>query len=242
MRNNGFSSRRSITIALAAAGLLAAAGFGIFQHASFAAEAAVVIPPPVVDEKSAEGMETAVFAGGCFWGVQGVFQHVKGVSSAVSGYAGGEQSTAEYHAVGSGKTGHAESVEVTFDPAEISYGKLLQVFFSVAHDPTQLNRQGPDWGPQYRSAIFPRNAEQEKVAAAYVAQLDATKLFGRKIVTTLEGTKAFYRAEDYHQDYLTLNPDQLYIVYNDLPKIENLKRLYPDLYREKPVLVTPAKS
>jgi peptide-methionine (S)-S-oxide reductase len=227
---------------LAVAGLLAVSGLGIFQQTSFAAEQAVVIPPPAVDEKPAAGMEKAVFAGGCFWGVQGVFQHVKGVSSAVSGYAGGEQSTAEYHAVGSGRTGHAESVEVTFDPAEISYGKLLQVFFSVAHDPTQLNRQGPDWGPQYRSAIFPQNAEQEKVARAYIGQLDATKLFGRKIVTALEEAKPFYRAEDYHQDYLTLNPDQLYIVYNDMPKIENLKRLFPDLYREKPVLVMQAKS
>ena len=227
---------------LAVAGLLAAAGLGTFQYASFAAEEAVIIPPPAVDEKPAAGMEKAVFAGGCFWGVQGVFQHVKGVSSAVSGYAGGEQSTAEYHTVGNGRTGHAESVEVTFDPAEVSYGELLQVFFSVAHNPTQLNYQGPDMGTQYRSAIFPQNSEQQNVAAAYIRQLDKAKLFGGKIVTTLEGAKPFYPAEDYHQDYLTLHPDQPYIVYNDLPKIENLKRLFPDLYSEKPMLVMLAKS
>ena len=173
MRNKRFSFRRSTALAaLAGAGLLAAAGLGIFQHASFAAEAAVVIPPPAIDEKPAVGMEKAVFAGGCFWGVQGVFQHVDGVSGAVSGYAGGEQSTADYNAVGSGRTGHAKSVEVTFDPAKVSYGKLLQVFFSVAHNPTQLDYQGPDRGTQYRSAIFPLSPEQEKVAAAYIGQLD----------------------------------------------------------------------
>ena len=202
----------------------------------------MVIPPPAIDEKTAYGMEKAVFAGGCFWGVQGVFQHVGGVSSAVSGYAGGEQSTAEYRTVGSGTTGHAESVEVTFDPSKVSYGTLLQVFFSVAHNPTQLNYQGPDHGTQYRSAIFPLSTKQQKVAAAYIEQLDKAKLFDDKIVTTLEGAKPFYPAEDYHQDYLTLHPDQPYIVYNDLPKVENLKRLFPDLYREKPVLVMQAKS
>ena len=240
---NLFSFRRGAAFAsLAAAGLIAAAGLGLLQQTSFAAEEAVKIPPPAVDEKPAAGMEKAVFAGGCFWGVQGVFQHVKGVSRAVSGYAGGEQSTAEYHAVGTGRTGHAESVEVTFDPAEVSYGKLLQVFFSVAHNPTQLNYQGPDRGAQYRSAIFPLSAEQEKVAAAYMVQLDEAKLFGGKIVTTLEGAKPFYPAEEYHQDFLTLNPTYPYIVYNDLPKIENLKRLFPGLYREKPVLVMQAKS
>jgi peptide-methionine (S)-S-oxide reductase len=239
---NGPSYPGSIVAALAGVGLLAAAGLGMFQHAGLAAEEAVVIPPPSIDEKPAAGMEKAVFAGGCFWGVQGVFQHVEGVSSAVSGYAGGDSSTADYPAVGSGRTGHAEAVEVTFDPAEVSYGKLLQVFFSVAHNPTQLNYQGPDRGTQYRSAIFPLSAEQEKVAAAYIGQLDKARLFGGKIVTSLEGAKPFYPAEDYHQDYLTLHPDQPYIVYNDLPKIENLKRLFPDLYREKPVLVMQAKS
>jgi peptide-methionine (S)-S-oxide reductase len=245
MRNpNGIFSNRpgSIIAAVTGVGLLAVAGLGIFQGTGVAAEKAVVIPPPSIDERPSGQLEKAVFAGGCFWGVQGVFQHVEGVSSAISGYAGGDESTAEYQTVGTGGTGHAEAVEVTFDPARISYGKLLQVFFSVAHDPTQLNRQGPDWGPQYRSAIFPQNAEQQKVAAAYVEQLDAAKLFGRKIVTTLESAKRFYPAEDYHQDYLTLHPDQLYIVYNDLPKIESLKRLFPDLYRDKPVLVMQAKS
>src|SRR5687768_10326587 len=187
MRNLLPFRHAAVFAGLAAAGLLAAASLGLFQHASFAAEEAVKTPPPSIDEKSKGGPEKAVFAGGCFWGVQGVFQHVKGVSSAVSGYAGGEQSTAEYHAVGSGRTGHAESVEVTFDPAKVSYGKLLQVFFSVAHNPTQLNYQGPDKGPQYRSAIFPQNAEQEKVAAAYIGQLDKAKLFSGKIVTSLEG-------------------------------------------------------
>lgn len=242
MRNHSPFRRRAAFAGLAAAVLLAAAGLGLFQQTSFAAEGAVVIPPPALDEKPVAGMEKAVFAGGCFWGMQGVFQHVKGVSGAVSGYAGGEQSTAEYHAVGTGRTGHAESVEVTFDPAEVSYGKLLQVFFSVAHNPTQLNYQGPDRGTQYRSAIFPLSAEQEKVAAAYIGQLDKARLFRGRIVTTLEGAKPFYPAEDYHQDFLTLNPTYPYIVYNDLPKIENLKRLFPDLYREKPVLVMQAKS
>jgi peptide-methionine (S)-S-oxide reductase len=238
-----FSIRiRSILATFAGTALLAAAGLGLFHPTSFAAEKAVVIPPPAVDARASAASEKAVFAGGCFWGVQGVFQHVEGVTSAVSGYAGGDKSAADYSTVSNGGSGHAESVEITFDPARITYGKLLQIFFSVAHDPTQLNRQGPDWGPQYRSAIFPENAEQEKVAAAYIRQLDTTKLFGREIVTTLEGAKPFYPAEDYHQDYLTLHPDQLYIIYNDLPKIENLKRLFPELYREKPVLVMPAKS
>ncbi len=236
------SIRTNSFAAFAGVGLLVAAGLGVFQGAGIAAEKAVAIPPPAIDQKSGGHLEKAVFAGGCFWGVQGVFQHVDGVTSAVSGYAGGDQSTADYSTVSSGGSGHAESVEVTFDPAKVSYGKLLQVFFSVAHDPTQLNRQGPDHGPQYRSAIFPQDAEQQKVAAAYIDQLDTTKLFERKIVTTLEGAKPFYPAEDYHQDYLTLHPDQPYIVYNDLPKIENLKRLFPGLYRGKPVLVMQAKS
>jgi peptide-methionine (S)-S-oxide reductase len=245
MRNpNGLFSNRfnSVVAAVAGVGMLAVAGLGVFQGVGLAAEKAVVIPPPSIDERPSGQLETAVFAGGCFWGVQGVFQHVDGVSNAVSGYAGGDKAAADYSAVSSGGSGHAESVEVTFDPARISYGKLLQVFFSVAHNPTQLNYQGPDKGPQYRSAIFPQNVEQQKVAAAYIAQLDAAKLFGKEIVTSLEGAKPFYPAEDYHQDYLTLHPDQPYIVYNDLPKIEHLKRLFPELYREKPVLVMQAKS
>jgi peptide-methionine (S)-S-oxide reductase len=199
-----------------------------------------VVPPPAVDEAAgSQTSEVAVLAGGCFWGVQGVYQHLKGVTNAVSGYAGGEASTAEYERVGTGRTGHAEAVEVTFDPRVVSYGTLLQVFFSVAHDPTQLNRQGPDEGPQYRSAIFPRGAEQLRIAKAYVAQLNQAKVFRAGIVTTMEMDRAFYRAEDYHQDFLELNPTYPYIVYNDLPKIANLKRLLPDRYRDTPVLVQP---
>ena len=236
------SSRFRLAIA-AAAGLLAAAALGISQTSTVAAEQAVAIPPPSLDATpGGDGLEKAVFAGGCFWGVQGVFQHVEGVAGAVSGYAGGKQATAMYQAVGTGLTGHAEAVEVTYDPAKVSYGKLLQVFFSVAHNPTQLNYQGPDRGTQYRSAVFPLNAEQEKVTKAYIAELDRAKLFDGEIVTTLEGAKPFYPAEDYHQDFLTRNPTYPYIVYYDLPKIENLKRLFPDLYREKPALVMQARS
>jgi peptide-methionine (S)-S-oxide reductase len=202
------------------------------------AEEARAIPAPLAETASAAKTEVAVLAGGCFWGVQGVFQHVDGVLQAVSGYAGGEADTAHYQTIGSGDTGHAESVQITFDPAKISYGKILQIYFSVAHDPTQLNYQGPDHGPQYRSTIFPAGDEQAGVAAAYIAQLDAAKVFSDPIVTTLEPGKAFYPAEDYHQDYLTLNPTSPYILVNDLPKVENLKRLFPELYRADPVLVT----
>ena len=184
----------------------------------------------------------AVFAGGCFWGVQGVFQHVEGVSNAVSGYAGGSAQTAHYEMVGLGDTGHAEAVQISYDPAKISYGKLLQVFFSVAHDPTQLNRQGPDTGTQYRTAIFPQDEAQAKVAKDYIAELNKARLFNAAIVTKLEPGQSFYPAEGYHQDYLTLNPSQPYIVYNDMPKIENLRKLFPDLYRNDPVLVSEAKT
>ncbi|RJF87316.1 peptide-methionine (S)-S-oxide reductase [Oleomonas cavernae] len=207
------------------------------------AEAAVVIPPPAIDVAAGSAeTATAVFAGGCFWGVQGVFQHVTGVTGAVSGYAGGAQDTAIYQIVGSGRTGHAEAVEISYDPRLVSYGTLLQVYFSVAHDPTQLNRQGPDTGTQYRSTVFPQNAEQQKITAAYIAQLNEAKVFAGPIATTLEPGKAFYPAERYHQDFLTLNPTYPYIVYNDLPKIENLERLFPALYREKPVLVGAATN
>jgi len=204
-----------------------------------AGEAAVVIPPPTDDiaAATAPATDTAVFAGGCFWGVQGVFQHVKGVSNAVSGYAGGEAKTAKYDMIGSGRTGHAEAVRITFDPKQVSYGQLLQIFFSVVHDPTQLNRQGPDSGTQYRSAIFPANAEQMRVANSYIAQLDKAKVFPSKIATTIEPMKPFYAAEAYHQDYLKRNPSQPYIVFNDLPKIENFKRVFADRYREKAALV-----
>jgi len=208
---------------------------------AFAAEKAVSLPAPMQDTPSTAATETAVFAGGCFWGVQGVFQHTKGVINAVSGYAGGDKATAHYPIVSTGATGHAESVQVTYDPKQVSYGKLLQVFFSVAHDPTQLNRQGPDTGTQYRSAIFFRTPQQKDVAEHYIAQLDAAKVYPAKIVTQVTPLKEFYAAESYHQDYLTLHPDQPYIAYNDLPKIANLKAVMPQVYRGKPVLVSDAK-
>ena len=206
---------------------------------SFAAEAAVVIPAPADDvaATSAPAMQTAVFAGGCFWGVQGVFQHVKGVTNAVSGYAGGNASTAKYDTIGSGRTGHAEAVRISYDPKQVSYGKLLQIYFSVAHNPTELNRQGPDTGTQYRSTVFPVDADQARVAKSYIAQLDRTKVFGKAIVTTIEPGKTFYPAEAYHQDFLTRNPSHPYIVVNDIPKVENLKRVFPDAYKVQPALV-----
>lgn len=197
-----------------------------------------VIPLPAAEAAASAGdTETAVIAGGCFWGVQAVFQHMKGVSNAVSGYAGGTQQTARYDAVSSGATTHAEAVRITFDPKQISYGQILQIFFSVAHDPTQLNRQGPDSGTQYRSAIFPENAEQEKVAKAYIDQLNKAGIFKAAIVTKVTPGERFYPAEAYHQNYLKLHPSQPYIVFNDLPKIESLKRVYPDVYRPEAVLV-----
>ena len=195
-------------------------------------ERALLVPPPVLDQTSATvDHATAVFAGGCFWGVQGVFQHVKGVTNAVSGYAGGKRIDAHYENVGSGRTGHAESVEVTYDPHAISYGELLRIYFSVAHDPTQKNRQGPDTGTQYRSAIFPVDDEQQRVAQAYIAQLDQANVYGAPLATTVEPGKTFYAAEDYHQDFLTRNPTYGYIVINDLPKIDHLKQLFPEHYR-----------
>ena len=203
-----------------------------------AAEPSVAIPAPAVDQPAAgRHTETAVFAGGCFWGVQGVFQHVKGVTNAVSGYAGGAKDTAQYEVVSGGQTGHAESVQVTFDPEQVSYGKLLQVYFSVAHNPTELNFQGPDHGTQYRSALFPLDDGQRKVATAYVAQLESAKVFGKPIVTKIEPFKGFYAAEGYHQNFLTLNPDYPYIVYNDLPKVADLKKVFPSQYADKPALV-----
>jgi peptide-methionine (S)-S-oxide reductase len=209
------------------------------RHVPAAAQEGVTLPVPAVDLPQGNASSaTAVFAGGCFWGVQGVFQHVKGVTSAVSGYAGGEKSSAHYEVIGSGTTGHAESVQVIYDPRQVSYGRLLQIFFSVAHDPTQLNRQGPDYGTQYRSAIFPATAEEASVAKAYIAQLDQTRLFRKNIVTKIEPGRAFYPAEAYHQDFLTLHPTYPYIVVNDMPKIEDLKRRFPEVYRATPVLVS----
>ena len=204
----------------------------------------VSVPPPVLDapRPGTSGHQTAVISGGCFWGVQAVFQHVKGVSQAVSGYAGGTKETALYEVVSSGRTGHAESVQVTFDPAQISYGRILQIYFSVAHDPTQLNRQGPDTGPQYRSAIFYNDDSQKNVAQAYIAQLDKAGVFKYPIVTQVNQLTAFYPAEAYHQDYATLHPSSPYIAFNDLPKVDNLQRVFADLYRNSPVLVSAANQ
>jgi peptide-methionine (S)-S-oxide reductase len=192
----------------------------------------VVLPDPALDMPVAKpGNEVAVFAGGCFWGVEAVFEHVRGVKGATSGYAGGGAMTAHYAIVSTGRTGHAESVRVTYDPAQVSYGQLLKVFFSVAHDPTELNRQSPDVGPQYRSEIFTTSKAQQQVAQAYIRQLDAAKVFANPIVTVVEPLDGFHSAEQYHQDYLRLHPDEPYIVYNDAPKLVNLARLFPKLYR-----------
>jgi peptide-methionine (S)-S-oxide reductase len=190
-------------------------------------------PPPAADAPlaTAKSQQTAVLAGGCFWGIQAVFEHLKGVSSATSGYAGGYVKSPSYESVSMGVTGHAESVSITYDPSQISYGQILMIFFSVAHDPTQWNRQGPDTGSQYRSVIFYSNPEQKRIAEAYIAQLDAAKVYSRPIVTKVEPFKSFYPAENYHQDYLKSNPDNPYIVYNDLPKLENLKKLFPAMYQ-----------
>ncbi|MDE2367803.1 MAG: peptide-methionine (S)-S-oxide reductase MsrA [Burkholderiales bacterium] len=227
---------RLTTLALAAAG-----SYALLAHAG---ESAVVVPAPTTDLTPAPAatLQTAVFAGGCFWGVQGVFEHVAGVKVAVSGYAGGNADTATYEQVGSGRTGHAESVRVTYDPKAISYGRLLQIYFSVAHDPTELNRQGPDSGTQYRSTIFAADAEQARVARSYIDQINRAHVFGKPLATTVESLKGFYPAEAYHQDFLVLNPRYPYIVYNDLPKIDNLKRLFPAVYQSTPVLVGSAKQ
>jgi peptide-methionine (S)-S-oxide reductase len=197
----------------------------------------VVAAATVDNPKAAGAPQTAIFAGGCFWGVHGVFQHVKGVTRVVSGYAGGTAETANYQDVTSERTGHAEAVKITFDPQVISYGELLRIYFSVAHDPTQLNRQGPDTGPSYRSAIFPTNEQQAKIATAYIRQLTRTEAFAKPIVTRIEPYKGFYAAETYHQDYMLLHPNRPYIVINDLPKLANLKRLFPAMYRAEPVRV-----
>jgi peptide-methionine (S)-S-oxide reductase len=205
---------------------------------------AVNIPGPTVDEPvgTSGAHETAVLAGGCFWGVQGVFEHIKGVGSVVSGYAGGADSTAYYDVVSTGATGHAESVQITYDPSQITYGQLLQVYFSVVHDPTQLDRQGPDVGTQYRSAIFPQNATQTRIAESYIAQLNDAKVLGAPIVTRIENTGGFVPAEAHHQDFFNSNPTYPYIAINDMPKLDNLMRQYPNLYREQPVLVGAGSS
>jgi peptide-methionine (S)-S-oxide reductase len=224
-----------LSLCAAAVGALAIAAFAVAP--SRAAEDPVVIPPPTADVPPSESLQTAVVAGGCFWGVQGVFQHTAGVASAMSGYAGGSKMTATYEQVSTGSTGHAESVQIKYDPKKISYGKILQIFFSVVHDPTQLNRQGPDSGTQYRSAIFTTSEDQKKVADAYIAQLNAAKVYSKPIVTKVGALDGFFPAEAYHQDYLTLHPNQPYIAYNDLPKVENLKKIFAENYIDKPTLV-----
>ncbi len=225
----------------AAAVLLAGVVLQFVGRAS--ADESRVIPAPSMDEKAeSAGTETAVLAGGCFWGVQGVFQHVNGVISATSGYTGGSKDAAHYEMVSDGNTGHAESVRIVFDPHKVSYGHLLQIYFSVAHDPTELNYQGPDTGTQYRSAIFPTSQSQADIAHAYIEQLNHAKVFDANIVTKIEPARQFYAAENYHQDFLTTHPTYPYIVINDLPKIKNLQHLFPSDYRADPVLVTASAS
>jgi len=215
--------------------LLATAVIGALAACNFAGARSkpIALPDPKLDapKAAAKADAVAVFAGGCFWGVEAVFEHVKGVRDAVSGYAGGKSGSAQYETVSSGGTGHAESVKVTYDPAKVSYGELLKVYFSVAHDPTQLNRQSPDVGPQYRSEIFTTSAEQARIAKAYIAQLTAAKVFAAPIVTRVEPLPAFYPAEAHHQDYLRLHPDEPYIVFNDAPKLVHLKQMFPALYK-----------
>ena len=214
------------------------AGAFAIQSGAGAAEGAVLIPAPAIDEPAGAGPETVVFAGGCFWGVQGVFQHVKGVESALSGYAGGKAENPSYEQVSTETTGHAEAVKITFDPQKVSYGKLLQIFFSVVQDPTELNYQGNDHGTSYRSAVFTMSDAQKKVTNAYVAQLDAAKVFPAKIVTEVTPYSNFFQAEDYHQDNATtLNVNPGYIQYFDLPKIANLKAIFPEVWQDKPQLV-----
>jgi peptide-methionine (S)-S-oxide reductase len=225
-------------LALAAAGIL---GVGLLSGRlpARAEGAEKVLPPPAVDVPATGATQTAVLSGGCFWGVQGVFEHVRGVRKVLAGYAGGDAGTAHYETVSEGDTGHAESVQVVFDPKQITYGRILQIFFSVALDPTEVNRQGPDTGTQYRSEVFATDLAQHRAAAAYIAQLDQSHAFSRPIATRVDPLPGFYPAEDYHQDYLEHHPDQPYIAYNDIPKVESLKRLFPEAYLEKPVLAMP---
>lgn len=225
-------------LGLVALGGVAVSGLAAATGSANAIESSRRVPAPATTGKAdGSGRRTAVLAGGCFWGVQGVFQHVKGVTGAVSGYAGGKRATAGYEEVSTGRTSHAEAVKITYDPKVVSYGKLLQIYFSVTTDPTTLNYQGPDHGSQYRSAIFPLNAEQKNVAQSYIAQLGKTGAFKRPIVTKIEPLPAFYPAEGYHQDFLARQPDYPYIVVNDMPKVEALKAVFPGQYRDKPVLV-----
>jgi peptide-methionine (S)-S-oxide reductase len=235
---------RTIAGPLGGAALVAlvVGAFALSLAGAKSAEPAIALPAPALGEAtdSAAAEEKVVLAGGCFWGVQAVFQHVKGVTEAMSGYAGGDKDAASYEQVSTGRTGNAESVEVTFDPRVVSYGTILQIYFSVAHNPTELNSQGPDSGSQYRSEIFAESEAQKRVAEAYIAQLDAAKAFGAPIVTRVEPLRGFTPAEAYHQNYATLNPDSPYIAYNDAPKVENLSRLFPGAFRKKPQLVAVA--
>lgn len=230
--------RRALLTGIAATALaLGAIGILPSNPAAIAAEGVVAAPAPAYDPPDGATSRTAVLAGGCFWGVQGVFSHVKGVTGAVSGYAGGQRATADYETVSGGGTGHAESVRITYDPRVVSYGSLLRIYFSVVADPTQLDRQGPDHGTQYRGALFPTTPEQAKVAQAYIDQLGRAKLWPAPIVTRIEAFRGFYPAEAYHQDFLALHPRYPYIAINDLPKVAALKRLYPQSWRDRPVLV-----
>jgi peptide-methionine (S)-S-oxide reductase len=231
-------AHRKSTGALIAGALLLAPLMMLASGHSRAAEPAVAIPPPALDETApASGLQTVVVAGGCFWGMQAIYEHTKGVTLAVSGYSGGSKETAHYQMVGTERTGHAESVSITYDPRQITLGKILQIYLSVAHNPTELNYQGPDSGTSYRSAIFYANDEQKRIAAAYIEQLDKAHAFASPIVTKLEPLTGFYPAEDYHQDFAVVHPAYPYIVFNDLPKVENLKRMFPDYYRDTPVTV-----
>lgn len=240
-----FAGKRASIAKLAGVAVLAV-GALVVQRQAASAELAVKLPSPVQDEKAfsrtGAHSETAVFAGGCFWGVQGVFEHVRGVKQVVSGYTGGAADTAQYETVSEGKSGHAESVQITYDPTQITYGHLLQIFFSVAHNPTELNYQGPDHGTQYRSAVFPVNGEQRTVAQAYIAQLSRAHVFSAPVVTRIEDFNGFYPAESYHQNFLALHPDYPYIAINDMPKVTDLKRMFPDVYLNDPVLLKTAES
>ena len=222
---------------LAMAALAAVSAAPLLSSHVLAGDLNKQIPAALSDPANTATTEVAVLAGGCFWGQQGVFEHVKGVTKVVAGYSGGERETAHYDRVSDGDTGHAESVQITFDPRQVTFGQLLRIYFSVAHDPTEVNRQGPDEGTQYRTEIFAASPEQEATARAYIAQLDAAHIFAAPIATKIEPLKGFYRAEDFHQDYWVRNPNSAYIRINDLPKIEALKRVWPDYYREKPVLL-----
>jgi peptide-methionine (S)-S-oxide reductase len=229
-KNSAIAFKITAATAVIAIALLVFAGKGNLANT----EGSAALPNPAVDARLASmpGKQTAVLAGGCFWGIQAVFQHVKGVEEATSGYSGGSIASPDYEEVSSGNTGHAESVKITFDPSQVSYGQLLKVFFSVAHNPTQLNRQGPDSGTQYRSVIFYGNEEQQRIAQAYIAQLEQAKLFPAPIVTQVVPLKAFYAAEGYHQNYAALHPDNPYIAINDAPKVEHLRLQLPDLYKK----------